>query len=244
MVKYFTSDTHFSHPLVSCLRGFFNDTLHGRVADKIFKENDGNFEFVSEYLRDNHDTNMRQIADVQAHNRALVENINSIVGDEDELWILGDVSYRTSMTDMRHWVNRLNGRKHMIIGNHDNNFRKPHKDFEYESVFQSIHTEDTLELGEEKFPVVLSHFQFLEDQETAYRQFPEALKKNEWPDHVLLHGHTHRKPIYQYENSIHVGLDSHNLFPISESRVVELIKEMKNESDFYIQNFIWESGEH
>ena len=242
MERYFTTDTHFSHPLLTCIRGFYKDTQLGNTATKIY-ETEG-WKATSEWIG-NQPWNggrmpMAEIADTEAHNKKLVENINSVVKEDDELWILGDVSYRTPMEDMQHWVKQLNGKKHMIIGNHDGpegKFRKLLGENSeellkpYLKVFETVKLSDELELvdevSREKFLVALSHFQYREDQEAEYRQFDEALKRVDYPNHILLHGHTHQNEVFQYENSLHLGLDANKLMPWNEQEIVDLIKFLK-----------------
>lgn len=45
--------------------------------------------------------NFRKAADTDAHDEAIVANINRIVGEDDELWILGDIGYRTSVRHLK-----------------------------------------------------------------------------------------------------------------------------------------------
>jgi len=49
---------------------------------------------------------------------AIVDGVNSRVAKNDELYVLGDISFygATKVCDI---LERINGRKHFIIGNHD-----------------------------------------------------------------------------------------------------------------------------
>lgn len=57
-------------------------------------------------------------ADVTAMNVALVERWNECVQPEDDIWVLGDFAYRSSLA-AETWLRRLNGSKHLVWGNHD-----------------------------------------------------------------------------------------------------------------------------
>jgi len=60
----------------------------------------------------------RPFADVSAMDEALIRNWNDTVGQDDDVWHLGDFSsYRDGRLAAVFW--RLNGRKHLVIGNHD-----------------------------------------------------------------------------------------------------------------------------
>ena len=48
---------------------------------------------------------------------AIINNWNAAVDDKDEIYVLGDFSYKGQNPD--NYLRRLKGHKHLIIGNHD-----------------------------------------------------------------------------------------------------------------------------
>lgn len=71
---------------------------------------------VTKFLR--HDgTKLRPWDDVEKMNEDMVSNWNSVVGQQDKVYVLGDVAFRSSHLNI---LGRLNGRKCLIKGNHDN----------------------------------------------------------------------------------------------------------------------------
>ncbi len=60
----------------------------------------------------------RPFIDINAHDETLIKNWNAVVGIEDEVYILGDISWHNA-THTIEIFNQLNGIKHLIIGNHD-----------------------------------------------------------------------------------------------------------------------------
>lgn len=60
----------------------------------------------------------RPFANLVDHDEALIRNWNAVVGEEDDVWHLGDVisSRAGSCDDL---LSRLKGRKHLVIGNND-----------------------------------------------------------------------------------------------------------------------------
>lgn len=60
----------------------------------------------------------RPFKDVYEMDEAIIANHNSVVGDEDDFYFLGDFSFSKSRTE--EYMQRLNGRKFFIKGNHDN----------------------------------------------------------------------------------------------------------------------------
>lgn len=55
---------------------------------------------------------------VEDMDRDMIALWNARVGPEDHVWHLGDFSYR-SATATKTYLKRLNGHKHLVIGNHD-----------------------------------------------------------------------------------------------------------------------------
>ena len=169
-MKYFTTDTHFGHPLVTVLRGFttFDPTrssyeeilrAHGRKAAE---------DWAKETTLDSGPT-FRTAADTDAHDKAIVDNINAMVGPDDELWILGDIGFRTSLTHLKNCLRALNCKHlHGVIGNHDDWWLEDRPAL---NLFESLEPNDTVEI--EGLGIVnLSHFPYREDLSYS------------WPDDV------------------------------------------------------------
>ena len=60
----------------------------------------------------------REFPSIEAHDEALIRNWNEAVGIDDDVWILGDISWHGTMKTVE-ILKRLNGVKHLCIGNHD-----------------------------------------------------------------------------------------------------------------------------
>lgn len=69
----------------------------------------------------------REFASVEEHDEYLIDKWNSVVGVDDEVWILGDISWYPVMKTIG-ILERLNGIKNLCIGNHDKKLLK-NKDF-------------------------------------------------------------------------------------------------------------------
>lgn len=59
---------------------------------------------------------MRGGTDLHSHSEWLVEQWNSVVTKRDLVWVLGDVCFDK---DHLKYLKRMNGNKHLILGNHD-----------------------------------------------------------------------------------------------------------------------------
>lgn len=107
-------------------------------------------------------------------NSALIENWNSVVKDGDIVYHLGDV-YMTGTADL---LKGLNGRKRLILGNHDNG-----KDQKLQNYFQKI----TVWRMFPEFGLLLTHVPVHESAlfrgKTGNEKKPKQLKN--------IHGHIH-----------------------------------------------------
>ncbi|HEV7255781.1 MAG TPA: metallophosphoesterase family protein [Mesorhizobium sp.] len=61
----------------------------------------------------------RPFASLAEHDEALIENWNAAVGSADEVWHLGDFCRAGPPGHAEALLRRLNGRKHLVIGNND-----------------------------------------------------------------------------------------------------------------------------
>ncbi len=111
-MKYFTSDLHLHHPFVAALRGYAKpEYAHLAAAD------------LREYARTNR-WKLADMVDWQRHDHTIIDNINERVGEEDELYVLGDLSTggRASLTGALQTLEGLRvprANRHLILGNHE-----------------------------------------------------------------------------------------------------------------------------
>ena len=61
----------------------------------------------------------RPFKTIEEHDEAIIQNWNSVVTKSDLVYILGDVSLGCPQEKLIDYFKRLNGAKHLIIGNHD-----------------------------------------------------------------------------------------------------------------------------
>ena len=78
-----------------------------------------------------YEADYRPFKHIHEHDEALIENWNSVVKDEDTIFHLGDFCFGRKNI---HIAKRLNGKKRLIMGNHD-----CYPIQEYGQYFQSIH---------------------------------------------------------------------------------------------------------
>ena len=115
----------------------------------------------------------REFPSIEAHDEALIERWNSAVGIDDDVWILGDISWYGPMKTVEIFK-QLNGTKHLCIGNHD---KKLLKNKDVQSLFAEIVDYKELQITNET-GIVLCHY-------------PIPCYKNHYYGWIHLYGHVH-----------------------------------------------------
>ena len=97
----------------------------------------------------------RPFSSVEEMDKTLIENWNSVVNDDDHVYILGDLIYRAP--DVEKYLKQLKGHLHLIRGNHDRCITNNNRCRKY---FDSI--DDYLEIVDNGEHVVLFHYPIAE----------------------------------------------------------------------------------
>lgn len=157
----------------------------------------------------------RGFSSVQENDEVILERFNSVVRPDDELYLLGDLMLNDNEHGLE-YLSNLNGKLHILYGNHDTDVRK-----------ELYHTLPNLveDLGYagmmkyKKWRFYLSHYVTITDNLNDVSKPWEQVK--------CLYGHTHQKTNFYSDNPLlyHVGVDSHNCYPVSIDQVIENIKD-------------------
>jgi calcineurin-like phosphoesterase family protein len=150
----------------------------------------------------------RPFKDFNVMNNKLIENHNSVVGEKDTVYHLGDFVFplHNNTNKVSSILDKLNGKHHLILGNHDE--LKP---FSYVNAgFLSVHT--ALEMDE--LAMWLSH------DPSIFCVMPSYY----W----LLCGHVHTL-FHVHNRCINVGVDVNNYTPISLTEIQKIITEKEEE---------------
>lgn len=165
----------------------------------------------------------RPFATVDEMNAAIVENWNRVVKPSDQVWHLGDVGMG-QLARFRPLLQRLNGRKHLIAGNHDEvwpGHREAHQHQRtWLQVFDSIQPFARKKICGQR--VMLSHFPYWGGGDhTEVERYPDYRLPDTgaW----LLHGHTH-STVRVHRRMINVGVEANNYTPVSINEIVRLIE--------------------
>ncbi|MFC4172478.1 metallophosphoesterase family protein [Microvirga sp. GCM10011540] len=133
---------------------------------------------------------------VQEHDAALVERWNAVVAPEDEIFHLGDFAHKTSPEYARSVFRKLNGRKHLIKGNHE----------KIGSQLDWLSKHDFLEDTVDGKHVVMFHY--------GMRVWPRMRRGS-----LHLYGHSHGS-LPGCSQSLDVGVDAWDFRPVSLAEIM------------------------
>lgn len=132
-------------------------------------------------------------------NYKLIQNWNNVVGPEDHIWHLGDVSFGT-VEKTEQILYQLNGIKHLVVGNHDRKGRCQELPWTKHFVSVDDYVRLKVKVDNTEYKAVLCHFPF-SSWERGYYNF---------------HGHLHSTPTDYHSKWMQhdVGVDMNNYTPL------------------------------
>lgn len=185
---WLTSDTHFSHKNIC--RG------------------------VTSWRKPNGEIPVEQTRDFQTiekMNDAIVNNINSVVGQDDVLIHLGDFSFN-GFDQIKEFYNRLVCKNiHLILGNHDEHIKKNRENIQ--DLFLSVSEYNNLEYENRagmKYKFVLCHYPICSWNN---------MKKGVY--HLFGHLHSPKELKYMAGKSMDVGMDGNDLKPYNIDEIIK-----------------------
>ncbi len=166
----------------------------------------------------------RPFAHVEAMNRALIDNWNAVVAEDDTIWVVGDFALG-KIAETLPLVAELIGHKILIAGNHDRcwaghgrraeGWTERYLDAGFAEIIQGS---KKIKIGGTE--AILCHFPYRGDSHDHDRfVHHRPIDKGAW----LLHGHVHERWA-QNGRMINVGVDANEFRPISESAVAAVIE--------------------
>lgn len=139
-------------------------------------------------------------------NEALIKNWNSVVSPNDTVYILGDVFF-CQPSEAAQILSRLNGKKHLVYGNHDKQIKSNRHVQQY---FEVIHP-DLYEKKIEDHFVTMCHYPMMSWNKSFHGSFQ-------------LHGHIHGKqPFTGQMRRYDVGVDANGYAPVSWETIKEAL---------------------
>lgn len=154
------------------------------------------------------------------HDEAIIHNWNSVVDYDDDVYVLGDFMLGDNDYGIK-CINRLAGKIHLILGNHDTENRA----ILYEDCpnIVEICNAKKIKIGKNYF--WLCHYPTI----TANYDDDKP-----WAKHLInIYGHTHQQTKFYDDNPYMycVCLDAHNNYPVSLEQILEDIKNKKIEME-------------
>jgi calcineurin-like phosphoesterase family protein len=140
---------------------------------------------------------------VEDMDEAMIANWNSRVSRGDIVYHLGDFTFARSKAEVERYVRRLNGQKHLILGNHDYSQTKNAKGWAWTGHYKEI------KVGEQR--IVMSHY----SMRTWHGSHGGA-----W----MLYGHSHGTLMRDWQvRSFDVGVDVWSFAPLSFDEVAKQV---------------------
>jgi calcineurin-like phosphoesterase family protein len=159
------------------------------------------------------------------HDDYIETMLNECLDQDDELFILGDLSRGTtqSITDALVRIKHLNVSRrhlHLILGNHDALSKSHARIVRFLEGFADVSLTGYTDVGGRN--VMLNHFQFRHHFDELMRRNGGELSTNATAiafrsyapvddgHSLLLHGHTHAKSMFEFDNSreMNIGVDA------------------------------------
>jgi calcineurin-like phosphoesterase family protein len=151
-------------------------------------------------------------------NEKIITRWNSRITKDDDVYILGDLVM--GGVENVELLKQLNGKIHIIYGNHDG----PKKREAYAELENVVECGWANMIKYKKYSFYLSHYPTITDNE----DIGEIVSPKECV--INLFGHTHQFDDFYDTNDgynfrmYHVGVDSHDCFPVPIDEVIEEIK--------------------
>ena len=175
---------------------------------KIFITSDTHFGHDREFIY-----GPRGFKSVQEADAEIIRRWNEVVGPEDTVYHLGDVMLNDNENGMN-CLRQLNGHIKLIRGNHDTNSRM--------KLYETLDNVEVLGWAEvikyKKYSFYLSHHPTLTSN--LDDMSPLGMRM------LNLFGHTHQQTKFHEGKPFmyHVGLDSHNCYPVLLDDVIEAMR--------------------
>lgn len=153
----------------------------------------------------------RPFKDIDEMNETLIERWNERVNPEDDVYYLGDFAMTKDTELVASILDRLNGTKYLIVGNHEGPALHNRKKFKWVKEYHELKVKDgDCENGVQR--IVLFHY--------AMRVW-----RGDYRGTWQLYGHSHGNlPDKADQLAFDVGVDCHDFYPLSYDEVKVIMK--------------------
>lgn len=159
--------------------------------------------------------NIRNFKTTKEMDDAIIKNWNKKVNKNDEVYILGDFTLSKDIVYINDILSKLNGKKHLIKGNHDYWIKKHKSISDY---FVSV--QDYYELKYNKRKFILFHY--------PMEEWKGSRQINDNYYHLYGHNHCSKQENILYKNKsinkYNVGLEANEYEPVSVNDILKFFK--------------------
>ena len=156
----------------------------------------------------------RPFASVDEMDRVLIEQWNAVVGSDDDIYIIGDFCYRSTKEPLW-YLKQLKGRKHLILGNHDEYLLRDEKVME-----EFVSVNNMVRIKDGTYSIVLCHFPLAE----WYGYYRKT-----W--HIYGHIHNKKQKCYQFleheERALNAGCIINHYTPVTIEQLIAYNEEFR-----------------
>jgi len=159
----------------------------------------------------------RPFSSVEEMDAALLANWNGVVKPQDTVYILGDLFFRNTVS-AEDYLRRLNGKKHLVFGNHDKDWMKK---TDLPRFFESV--ERMSEINDGAHRITLCHYPMMTWNHIAKGSY-------------MIHGHIHNntdadyfKLIRNMPNILNAGVDVNGYYPVNFNTLLKNNEQFKME---------------
>jgi len=152
----------------------------------------------------------RPFRNITEHDEKFMENWNSVVGQKDHVYVLGDFIWKDKKYAVN-YINHLKGKIFFLKGNHDRAMKgEVLKKVICLPQYHELTIQDPKAPGKKQL-LVLCHYPI------------ESWNRKRFGT-IHLHGHSHGKLKHIIPNRVDVGVDCWNYFPVSYEQIKMHIK--------------------
>jgi len=159
----------------------------------------------------------RPFSSVEEMDAALLANWNGVVRPQDTVYIMGDLFFRNTIS-AEDYLRKLNGKKHLIVGNHDRDWMKKTA---LPQFFESV--ENMVEINDGTHRITLCHYPMMTWNHVAKGSY-------------MIHGHIHNNTDADYfalirnmPNILNAGVDINGYYPVNFNALLKNNEKFKME---------------
>lgn len=149
----------------------------------------------------------RPFNSVEEMDNAIINNWNSVVAQDDSVWVLGDFTMSNDKILINRTLSRLNGNKYLVLGNHDSPACK------FSGFWSEVH--ELTHISVERETLVLCHY--------AMRVWYKS-HHGSWH----LYGHSHGSLSEENNLSFDVGVDAWSYAPVSFNQIAKKMADKRD----------------